>query len=155
MKSLSKLALLALALYTTGTVQAQGAARKEAPKAATTAAAPVKNYYVVQLWNPSEPPTAQDEAALNSLRTAYKGKNVEVFSMRWSNESELRGYLGKFFGKNVKVDSGNEHSFVLNGTPLDLHSLKATLLIGDDKLLVANVGKTDESIATYLKTTVK
>ncbi|TCJ12074.1 hypothetical protein EPD60_16080 [Flaviaesturariibacter flavus] len=156
MKSLSKLALLALALYTTGAVQAQGTARKAAPQAAAAPVkSPVKNYYVVQLWNPSEPPTAQDEASLNAIRAAYKGKKVEVFSMRWSSEPELRGILGKFFGKNVQVDAGNEHSFVLNGVPFDMHSLKATLLIGDDKLLVSNVGKSDESISNYLKTAVK
>lgn len=152
MKSLAKIALLALALYTSGSARAQSAPAKNKTQVAT---APVKNYYVVQLWNPAEPLTAQDEAALNTLRATYKSKKVEVYSMRWSSEPELRGILGKFFGKNVQVDAGNEHSFVVNGTPLELHSLKATLLIGDDKLLVANVGKADDSVANYLKTAVK
>jgi hypothetical protein len=151
MKSISKLALLALALHTTAAQAQSTPARTAAVK--TTAAAPVKIYHVVHLWHASEQPGTQEQSDLATLRTAYKGKNVEVHSIRWTSREELVAMLHKFF-EDVQTDPANEKSFKVNGSELTFNK-KGTLLIADDHLVTSAENARAKSISDYLKGAVK
>jgi hypothetical protein len=151
MKSIAKLAILALAFYTNA---ADAQINPIKARTATATAAPVKVHYVVQLWHASEQPTAQEQDDLNKIRTTYKGKKVEVYSIRWSTQPELLAMLHKFF-EDVQADPADENSFKVNGSPLEL-TKKSTLLIADDHLVLNTpAGKPVQNITDYLKGAIK